>query len=101
LQIKWCVINRGFPISKINQNGPVQFFLYAVSKSHLNTTTPGLAAACLQSTAAVYSRGHLVLISLWLPCGLLVFWAKDCITVTASCLHISHIAAAVQGVSYS
>jgi hypothetical protein len=34
LQIKWCVINRGFPISKINQNGPVQFFLYAVSESH-------------------------------------------------------------------
>jgi hypothetical protein len=32
LQIKWCVINQGFPINKINQNGPVQFFLYAVSE---------------------------------------------------------------------
>jgi hypothetical protein len=31
-QIKWCVINRGFPLNKINQNGPVQFFLYAVSE---------------------------------------------------------------------
>lgn len=31
-QIKWCVINRGFPIHKVNQNGPVQFFLYAVSE---------------------------------------------------------------------
>lgn len=26
-----CVENKGFPISKINQNGPVQFFLYAVT----------------------------------------------------------------------
>jgi hypothetical protein len=24
LLIKWCVINRGFPLSKINDNGPVQ-----------------------------------------------------------------------------
>lgn len=24
LLIKWCVINRGFPLDKINQNGPVQ-----------------------------------------------------------------------------
>eukprot|EP00879_Flechtneria_rotunda_P003828 GHRR01004068.1.p1 GENE.GHRR01004068.1~~GHRR01004068.1.p1 ORF type:complete len:993 (+),score=315.28 GHRR01004068.1:1703-4681(+) len=31
LLIKWCVVNRGFPVSKINQNGPVQFFLYAVT----------------------------------------------------------------------
>eukprot|EP00878_Enallax_costatus_P000995 GHUV01001127.1.p1 GENE.GHUV01001127.1~~GHUV01001127.1.p1 ORF type:complete len:1156 (+),score=304.08 GHUV01001127.1:371-3838(+) len=31
LLIKWCVENRGFPIAKINQNGPVQFFLYAVT----------------------------------------------------------------------
>ena len=30
LLIKWCVANHGFPISKINSNGPVQFFLYAV-----------------------------------------------------------------------
>lgn len=36
LQIKWCVINKGFPINKINQNGPVQFFLYAVSELHTN-----------------------------------------------------------------
>jgi hypothetical protein len=26
-----CVENRGFPLAKINQNGPVQFFLYAVT----------------------------------------------------------------------
>ncbi len=26
-----CVENKGFPIQKINQNGPVQFFLYAVT----------------------------------------------------------------------
>jgi hypothetical protein len=25
------VENKGFPLSKINQNGPVQFFLYAVT----------------------------------------------------------------------
>jgi magnesium-transporting ATPase (P-type) len=31
LLIKWCVVNRGFPISKINDNGPIQFFLYAVT----------------------------------------------------------------------
>uniref|UniRef100_A0A383WGV1 Calcium-transporting ATPase n=1 Tax=Tetradesmus obliquus TaxID=3088 RepID=A0A383WGV1_TETOB len=31
LLIKWCVINRGFPLSKINDNGPVQFFLYSVT----------------------------------------------------------------------
>lgn len=31
LLIKWCVINQGFPLSKINQNGPVQFFLYSVT----------------------------------------------------------------------
>ena len=31
LLIKWCVVNKGFPISKINDNGPVQFFLYAVT----------------------------------------------------------------------
>ncbi|WIA22054.1 hypothetical protein OEZ85_004399 [Tetradesmus obliquus] len=31
LLIKWCVENKGFPIAKINQNGPVQFFLYAVT----------------------------------------------------------------------
>ncbi|KAF8057240.1 ACA11 [Scenedesmus sp. PABB004] len=31
LLIKWCVVNRGFPLSKINQNGPVQFFLYSVT----------------------------------------------------------------------
>ncbi|KAF6264067.1 hypothetical protein COO60DRAFT_1457828 [Scenedesmus sp. NREL 46B-D3] len=31
LLIKWCVINRGFPVSKINDNGPVQFFLYSVT----------------------------------------------------------------------
>lgn len=24
LLIKWCVINRGFPLNKINDNGPVQ-----------------------------------------------------------------------------
>jgi len=26
-----CVENRGFPLNKINHNGPVQFFLYAVT----------------------------------------------------------------------
>eukprot|EP00775_Hariotina_reticulata_P009045 gene9045-9216_t len=31
LLIKWCVINRGFPLNKVNQNGPVQFFLYSVT----------------------------------------------------------------------
>ncbi|GFR47750.1 hypothetical protein Agub_g9515 [Astrephomene gubernaculifera] len=29
--IKWCVVNRGFPIKKINDNGPIQFFLYAIT----------------------------------------------------------------------
>lgn len=31
LLIKWCVENNGFPISKINDNGPIQFFLYSVT----------------------------------------------------------------------
>ncbi|PNH11294.1 putative calcium-transporting ATPase 5, plasma membrane-type [Tetrabaena socialis] len=31
LLAKWCVVNKGFPIKKINTNGPVQFFLYAVT----------------------------------------------------------------------
>jgi Ca2+-transporting ATPase len=31
LFIKWCVENKGFPINKINDHGPVQFFLYAVT----------------------------------------------------------------------
>jgi P-type Ca2+ transporter type 2C len=31
LMIKWMVENRGFPIEQINNNGPVQFFLYAVT----------------------------------------------------------------------
>ncbi|GLC46005.1 ATF/CREB activator [Pleodorina starrii] len=29
--IKWCVVNRGFPIKKINDHGPIQFFLYAIT----------------------------------------------------------------------
>jgi len=29
--IKWCVENKGFPIKKINDHGPVQFFLYAIT----------------------------------------------------------------------
>ncbi|EFJ44186.1 calcium-transporting ATPase [Volvox carteri f. nagariensis] len=29
--IKWCVVNKGFPIKKINDNGPIQFFLYAIT----------------------------------------------------------------------
>lgn len=28
---RWCVVNGGFPVSKINQNGPIQFFLYSVT----------------------------------------------------------------------
>lgn len=31
LLVKWCVENRGFPLDQINNNGPVQFFLYAVT----------------------------------------------------------------------
>eukprot|EP00201_Polytomella_parva_P009432 CAMPEP_0175050876 /NCGR_PEP_ID=MMETSP0052_2-20121109/7489_1 /TAXON_ID=51329 ORGANISM="Polytomella parva, Strain SAG 63-3" /NCGR_SAMPLE_ID=MMETSP0052_2 /ASSEMBLY_ACC=CAM_ASM_000194 /LENGTH=692 /DNA_ID=CAMNT_0016315101 /DNA_START=58 /DNA_END=2132 /DNA_ORIENTATION=+ len=31
LLIKWCVINHGFPVKQINDNGPVQFFLFAVT----------------------------------------------------------------------
>jgi Ca2+-transporting ATPase len=31
LLVKWCVENRGFPLEQINNNGPVQFFLYAVT----------------------------------------------------------------------
>ncbi|PNH10333.1 Calcium-transporting ATPase PAT1 [Tetrabaena socialis] len=29
--IKWCVENNGFPIKKINDKGPIQFFLYAIT----------------------------------------------------------------------
>lgn len=28
---RWMVANKGFPIKQINNNGPVQFFLYAVT----------------------------------------------------------------------
>lgn len=31
LACRWCVKNNGFPISKINDHGPVQFFLYAIT----------------------------------------------------------------------
>lgn len=31
LLIRWLVANKGFPISKINDNGPIQFFLYAIT----------------------------------------------------------------------
>ena len=31
LMIKWMVVNKGFPVAKINDNGPVQFFLYCVT----------------------------------------------------------------------
>jgi Ca2+-transporting ATPase len=31
LLIKWCVINRGFPLHKINDNGPVQVRLAAAA----------------------------------------------------------------------
>ena len=31
LLIQWCVKNNGFPVSKINDHGPIQFFLYAVT----------------------------------------------------------------------
>ncbi|KAJ9507543.1 hypothetical protein QJQ45_019083, partial [Haematococcus lacustris] len=31
LLVKWCVENKGFPIKEINNNGPVQFFLYAIT----------------------------------------------------------------------
>ena len=28
---RWCVANQGFPVSKINDHGPIQFFLYGVT----------------------------------------------------------------------
>ncbi len=28
---RWCIVNKGFPISKVNDEGPVQFFLYAIT----------------------------------------------------------------------
>ena len=28
---RWCIKNKGFPIKKINDNGPIQFFLYSVT----------------------------------------------------------------------
>lgn len=31
LLIEWCVENNGFPISEINNDGPIQFFLYSVT----------------------------------------------------------------------
>mmetsp|Transcript_211 Transcript_211/g.228 ORF Transcript_211/g.228 Transcript_211/m.228 type:complete len:653 (-) Transcript_211:390-2348(-) len=29
--IKWCVDNKGFPIKRINDNGPIQFLLYSIT----------------------------------------------------------------------
>jgi Ca2+-transporting ATPase len=31
LLIKWCVRNKGFPLDEINNNGPIQFFMYAIT----------------------------------------------------------------------
>lgn len=31
LTIRWCVDNSGFPLDQINNNGPVQFFIYAIT----------------------------------------------------------------------
>ncbi|GAX73955.1 hypothetical protein CEUSTIGMA_g1405.t1 [Chlamydomonas eustigma] len=31
LTIKWMIINHGFPLSQINNNGPIQFFLYGIT----------------------------------------------------------------------
>lgn len=31
LLIRWCVKHKGFPVKEINNNGPLQFFLYAVT----------------------------------------------------------------------
>jgi len=31
LLVRWIIENKGFPISKINEDGPVQFFLFAVT----------------------------------------------------------------------
>jgi P-type Ca2+ transporter type 2C len=31
MTIRWCVANKGFPIREVNNEGPVQFFLYAVT----------------------------------------------------------------------
>ena len=28
---RWMIVNHGFPINQINNNGPVQFFLYGVT----------------------------------------------------------------------
>eukprot|EP00877_Chromochloris_zofingiensis_P010933 jgi/Chrzof1/6093/Cz17g09130.t1 len=45
LLIKWCVENKGFPISKINENGPIQFLL--VCCDHCGGgSTRGLAVGC-------------------------------------------------------
>ena len=29
--VRWCVQEKGFPLDKINDDGPVQFFLFAVT----------------------------------------------------------------------
>ena len=29
--IRWCVDQNGFPIDQINNNGPVQFFIYSIT----------------------------------------------------------------------
>eukprot|EP00201_Polytomella_parva_P010509 CAMPEP_0175060112 /NCGR_PEP_ID=MMETSP0052_2-20121109/12814_1 /TAXON_ID=51329 ORGANISM="Polytomella parva, Strain SAG 63-3" /NCGR_SAMPLE_ID=MMETSP0052_2 /ASSEMBLY_ACC=CAM_ASM_000194 /LENGTH=832 /DNA_ID=CAMNT_0016325751 /DNA_START=171 /DNA_END=2665 /DNA_ORIENTATION=- len=31
LLVKWCIVNKGFPVKKINDQGPVQFFLFAIT----------------------------------------------------------------------
>jgi hypothetical protein len=57
LLIKWCVINRGFPLSKINDNGPVQ--VRRAGGQYCNMSDCGLlcvSAAALQVCAAWASR---------------------------------------------
>lgn len=62
-----CVENKGFPIQKINQNGPVQFFLYAVTIVVV-AVPEGLPLAV--TIALAYSMKKMMKVSrqLGLPC---------------------------------
>ncbi len=31
IAFRWCVLYKGFPVAKINDHGPVQFFLYGIT----------------------------------------------------------------------
>jgi uncharacterized membrane protein len=81
-----CVENKGFPIAKINQNGPVQFFLYAVTIVVV-AVPEGLPLAV--TIALAYSMKKMMKVrhaAIWHACSRLWWWRLVIATQHACCL---------------